>query len=268
MRSRAVVGPSTPTAMHPRADLRALLALLRREHELIEIDAVVDTSRHLPAKVAAMRAHATQVTVAPDGTAWMREMRAGADAVKKDTGDRVEIKFYPGGVMGDEPTVMRKIRIGQLQGGLLSVVGLREIEPSIAALQAQRALHAEPWGAIGLAHERLDYGALVVQADRIGLLWRDAAGMDQSRAVTLGADTRAAYSAAPLGVDRLAVIHIPVEVVIVGGMVDDEIAERLGARRRTPPVGKIRVAAIDDIKAIGGKLVGLRSHRPPGRCEA
>jgi TRAP-type C4-dicarboxylate transport system substrate-binding protein len=56
-------------------------------------------------------------TVAPDGTAWMREMRAGAEAVKKDTDGRVEIKYYPGGVMGDEPTVMRKIRIGQLQGG-------------------------------------------------------------------------------------------------------------------------------------------------------
>jgi TRAP-type transport system periplasmic protein len=56
-------------------------------------------------------------TVAPDGTAWMREMRAGADALKKRTADRVEIKYYPGGVMGDEPSVMRKIKIGQLQGG-------------------------------------------------------------------------------------------------------------------------------------------------------
>ena len=56
-------------------------------------------------------------TVAPDGTAWMREMRAGADAVKKRTDGRVEIKFYPGGVMGDEPSVLRKIKIGQLQGG-------------------------------------------------------------------------------------------------------------------------------------------------------
>jgi TRAP-type transport system periplasmic protein len=56
-------------------------------------------------------------TVAPDGTAWMREMRAGADAVKKRTEDRVEIKYYPGGVMGDEPSVLRKIKIGQLQGG-------------------------------------------------------------------------------------------------------------------------------------------------------
>jgi len=32
-------------------------------------------------------------TVAPDGTAWMREMRASADSVKKRTEDRVEIKF-------------------------------------------------------------------------------------------------------------------------------------------------------------------------------
>ena len=56
-------------------------------------------------------------TVAPDGTAWMREMRAGAEAVKKRTGERVEIKYYPGGVMGDEPSVLRKIKIGQLQGG-------------------------------------------------------------------------------------------------------------------------------------------------------
>lgn len=59
-------------------------------------------------------------TVAPDGTAWMREMRAGADALKKRSEDRVEIKFYPGGVMGDEPAVLRKIRIGQLQGGALT----------------------------------------------------------------------------------------------------------------------------------------------------
>jgi len=56
-------------------------------------------------------------TVAPDGTAWMHELRASADAVKKRSEDRVEIKFYPGGVMGDEQAVLRKIKIGQLQGG-------------------------------------------------------------------------------------------------------------------------------------------------------
>ena len=56
-------------------------------------------------------------TVAPDGTAWMREMRAAGEAVKTRTEGRVEIKYYPGGVMGDSATVLRKIKIGQLQGG-------------------------------------------------------------------------------------------------------------------------------------------------------
>jgi TRAP-type transport system periplasmic protein len=55
-------------------------------------------------------------TIAPDGTAWMKEMRATADAIKKGTDDRVELKLYPGGVMGDNATVLRKIKIGQLQG--------------------------------------------------------------------------------------------------------------------------------------------------------
>jgi TRAP-type C4-dicarboxylate transport system substrate-binding protein len=62
---------------------------------------------------------ATQIkiaTIAPDGTAWMREMRAAGEAIKKSTDGRVELKFYPGGVMGDAATVLRKIKIGQLQG--------------------------------------------------------------------------------------------------------------------------------------------------------
>lgn len=56
-------------------------------------------------------------TIAPDGTAWMREMRAAGDAIKTKTEGRVEMKFYPGGVMGDDATVLRKMKIGQLQGG-------------------------------------------------------------------------------------------------------------------------------------------------------
>jgi len=65
-------------------------------------------------------AHAAVIkiaTVAPEGTAWMKEMRTGAEEIKKRTEGRVEIKYYPGGVMGDPATVLRKIKIGQLQGG-------------------------------------------------------------------------------------------------------------------------------------------------------
>ncbi len=59
-------------------------------------------------------------TLAPEGSSWLREMRAAADEVKQRTEGRVEFRYYPGGVMGDDATVMRKIRLGQLQGGALT----------------------------------------------------------------------------------------------------------------------------------------------------
>jgi len=59
-------------------------------------------------------------TLAPDGTDWMKQMRAGAEQIEQRTQGRVKFKFYPGGVMGNDKTVRRKIRIGQLQGGALT----------------------------------------------------------------------------------------------------------------------------------------------------
>ena len=56
-------------------------------------------------------------SLAPDGSLWMKEMRAAGDAIGKSTEGRVAIKFYPGGVMGNDAVVLRKIRLGQLQGG-------------------------------------------------------------------------------------------------------------------------------------------------------
>lgn len=59
-------------------------------------------------------------TLSPDGSFWMNAMREGADKIKKNTQGRVKFKFYPGGVMGDDNSVMRKIRIRQLQGGAIT----------------------------------------------------------------------------------------------------------------------------------------------------
>lgn len=70
-------------------------------------------------------------TTAPDGTAWMKEMRAGADAVKTRTEGRVELKYYPGGVMGDSATVQRKIKIGQLHGGAFTGGEISNVNPDV-----------------------------------------------------------------------------------------------------------------------------------------
>ncbi len=70
-------------------------------------------------------------TIAPDGTAWMDEMRKGADEIKQRTNGRVKFRFFPGGIMGNDKSVLRKIRIGQLHGGAIVSGGLTAIYPDI-----------------------------------------------------------------------------------------------------------------------------------------
>ncbi len=72
-------------------------------------------------------------TLAPAGTTWMKEMTAGAERVAERSEGRVKLKFYPGGVMGNDQSVHRKIKIGQLHGGAFTSGGLAEIEPGVQA---------------------------------------------------------------------------------------------------------------------------------------
>ena len=73
-------------------------------------------------------------TLAPAGTTWMKEMKAGAERVKQRTEGRVKLKFYPGGVMGNDQSVHRKIKIGQLHGGAFTQAGLAQVNSSIQAM--------------------------------------------------------------------------------------------------------------------------------------
>jgi TRAP-type C4-dicarboxylate transport system substrate-binding protein len=51
------------------------------------------------------------------------------------TQGRIRIKFYPGGVAGDERDVLRKMRIGQLHASGLTGNGLGEIFPAVRILE-------------------------------------------------------------------------------------------------------------------------------------
>jgi len=70
-------------------------------------------------------------TLAPDGTRWMETMRAGAKEIEARTEGRVKLRFYPGGVMGNDNSVLRKIRVGQLHGAALTAGGLAAVYPDI-----------------------------------------------------------------------------------------------------------------------------------------
>lgn len=70
-------------------------------------------------------------TVSPDGAMWMKKMREGAAVIAERTEKRVKFKFYPGGVMGNNQSVLRKMRIGQLQGGAFTAGSLASVYPDI-----------------------------------------------------------------------------------------------------------------------------------------
>jgi len=73
-------------------------------------------------------------TVAPEGSTWMSIMRQYDAAVRKESGGRIGFRIYPGQVMGDESAVLRKIRVGQLQSGGFTGVGLGDVAPLVRIL--------------------------------------------------------------------------------------------------------------------------------------
>jgi TRAP-type C4-dicarboxylate transport system substrate-binding protein len=95
-------------------------------------------------------------TIAPEGSEWMVEHRAAAAAIKERTAGRVVFKFYGGGVMGNDRKVLRKIRIGQLQGAAFTTSGLAERYPDIA-------LYGMPF--VFQSQEEVDYARELFDAE-------------------------------------------------------------------------------------------------------
>jgi len=66
-------------------------------------------------------------TLLPTGTAWSKLLDNWVKEVETKSDGRLKFKMYSGGVMGDEPDVLRKIRKNQLQGGLFTGYGIGRI---------------------------------------------------------------------------------------------------------------------------------------------
>ncbi len=74
-------------------------------------------------------------TLAPEGSVWMKTLRKGARTLRKRSKGAIRLRYYPGGVAGDEAEVVRKMRLGQFQAAGMTGVGLAEILPDIQVLE-------------------------------------------------------------------------------------------------------------------------------------
>ena len=98
----------------------------------------------LAAQPAAAAGFAVKMaTLSPDGSPWDgffetmgRDWEAGTDG-------RVTLTIYPGGVAGDEPDILRKMKIGQYHAAALSVAGLADISKDFTVFEIPLFFHDE-----------------------------------------------------------------------------------------------------------------------------
>jgi len=74
-------------------------------------------------------------TLAPQGSTWMNIIADWAKTVEQESRGRLKFKLYAGGVSGDEPDVLRKIRFGQLHGGAMTGHGIGYIYSPVRVLE-------------------------------------------------------------------------------------------------------------------------------------
>lgn len=85
---------------------------------------------------AAMAATTVKMaTLVPDGSVWDRALKEMGARWQADTGGDVRLRIYAGGVAGDEPDIVRKMRIGQLHAAALTVAGLSTIDEAFDVFQ-------------------------------------------------------------------------------------------------------------------------------------
>jgi TRAP-type transport system periplasmic protein len=73
-------------------------------------------------------------TLAPNGSTWHTLLKEMGQKWEQASGGKVKLRIYPGGVLGNESDMVKKMRIGQLQAAALTTLGLHDIAPDAQAV--------------------------------------------------------------------------------------------------------------------------------------
>jgi len=74
-------------------------------------------------------------TLAPRGSSFHQALQAMGEQWRQAPNGGARLVIYPDGTQGGEADMVRLMRLGSLQAGLLSGVGLSDIEPAVTGLQ-------------------------------------------------------------------------------------------------------------------------------------
>ena len=93
-------------------------------------------------------------TLVPEGTDFYEVLQNMAADWEEITQGEIKVRIYPGGIVGDERDVVRKMRIGQFQAAALSSKGLHEIHESVYGLNYPMMVRS--WEELDWLRARLD----------------------------------------------------------------------------------------------------------------
>jgi TRAP-type C4-dicarboxylate transport system substrate-binding protein len=74
-------------------------------------------------------------TLAPKGSSWAKQLEGWGADVEKKTNGRVTFQWFETGEQGDERDVVRKMKLGQVDGSAITAVGLGLIKPDVRVLE-------------------------------------------------------------------------------------------------------------------------------------
>ena len=114
-------------------------------------------------------------TLVPKNSLYHRTLLEMGDTWKKAQNDGSTFTVYADGSQGGEIDTAKRMRIGQLNAGLLSIVGLREIEPAVSALQ-NMPLMFRSWEEVDYVREKMRPAMEKKFLDKgyVVLFWGDA----------------------------------------------------------------------------------------------
>lgn len=138
-------------------------------------------------------------SLAPEGSIWATRFNAFVQEVTDRTGNEVGFRVYPGGVMGDDKAMFRKMRAGQLHGGGFTMTGIGEVVPDFRVLgipylfQSYAEVDAVIDGLLPTLRQRFaDKGLELLAMSEVGFIYT----MSTTPKVTL-ADLRSSKSWVP-----------------------------------------------------------------------
>ena len=114
-------------------------------------------------------------TLAPRGSTYYKSLQVMAEKWRHAPDGGVKLVIYPDGVQGSEADMVRLMRIGTLQAGLLTAVGLTDVEPGVAGLQSLPLMFRD-FGEFDYVNEKLRPMVEKRMAEKgfVVLFWADA----------------------------------------------------------------------------------------------